>query len=129
MRADTQKLSSQQKQIVLRAFRNWEGAHATDARHRVDLFYSEVLHDLYGLPTRDGVHPRQKPANRIFSPAAIGHARYHVIQSSVSRSILRLAQRGLVQQVHGPKSTWSGCILTSAGVTLARRLLIKPDQL
>jgi hypothetical protein len=121
----TSKLSRLQRRILVAALANREAEGRTfDMADGADLFYSEILATLYQFPMRKGyaLGPRALPCCRIFSRDQIGLARYRSVVPAVSKSVLRLAKRGLVRWVTSQHSTWSGCNLTPLGVEIARQL-------
>jgi hypothetical protein len=121
------KLSPLQKQILVLALRNKEreGRGFDWKAGGPDVFYSEIMAEIYHFPLRKdygGRGPREMPANRIFAPKQIGEKRYRAAKSAISRSVLRLHRRDLAISIESARSTWSGCILTPSGVVAARRL-------
>jgi hypothetical protein len=100
-----------------------------------DLARNQILHEVYNFPTAlegelatdgwDMGSLRRRDGSRIltgkmFDVEEIGRERYDAAQAAVSRAIVRLEQRGLVERIFGAYSHWAGVNLTDAGVELAQ---------
>ncbi len=113
-------LSDLQKKILEIAFRGY----LQDPR--ADAFDAEILQDHFGWsPSRQ---IREDPCAPVFSKQAIGPRRYNSCMASVSRSISRLEDRGLIRRFKGFTQQWSGVKLTVSGVRVAGELSTKPPE-
>jgi hypothetical protein len=79
----------------------------------VDLYYAEILTELFGFPTL--TDPAQ-PGSQHFNRTQIGIREYDAAAASLSRSVGRLERRGLVTVYHGTTSRWTGVTLTDQAV-------------
>jgi hypothetical protein len=115
------KLSKLQRQILALALANRLAENRTDESRGTDLLYSQILHEVYGFPLRedlayDGYNVcslrerdgSRKYGHKHFEPEVIGRERFDAAQSSISRAMVRLEQRGLVVRMYGSISHWSG---------------------
>ncbi len=57
----------------------------------------------------------QGPGDQKFSRKAIGEKEYTRVMAAISRSVMRLGQRGLVTCICGSYSRWSGVQITDSG--------------
>jgi hypothetical protein len=116
-------LSSLQRYIVAKA--------ATVER----LYYFEILQDYYGWRNHGRPERRYNPITQKFTheqyyppgtqkfwPDEIGREQYHKILVTLSRTIARLQQRGLVTWLSGGRSHWSGVEITPEGRRVAAAL-------
>jgi hypothetical protein len=127
----TSKLSKLQKQILALALANRVREGRDEKSNGADLFYSQILAEVYGFPTtyplRLGAEHPYHPGMRIcgqhvFDVGEIGKGRYNAAQAAISRAMARLQSRGLVIGQCGVTAHWSGCNLTVDGMELAKRL-------
>jgi hypothetical protein len=89
-------LSGLQKKILLMAY---ESRRRGRDGHGVDLRYPDVLREWWGWePVRSGwAKDKRSPAlGMLFSKTQIGEREYRSAQSSLSRAVRRLEERGLV---------------------------------
>src|SRR5262245_18926012 len=76
------------------------------------LINHEILSGFFGWRyRRRGPHPEDNK----FSPGNVGDSRYHSVHVVVSRSCLRLSERGLVERWHRQSYRWSSVKITDAG--------------
>jgi hypothetical protein len=123
--AETAKLSKLQKWILSLARENKQReGREFNSSSGADVFYAEVMSKYFDFPTQKSysLTLRQLPAGPVFSPEAIGRGRYNSAQVAISRAVLRLQIRGLVEGKRFRHSTWAGCNLTPAGLEVARAL-------
>jgi hypothetical protein len=128
--AAAKKLSKLQKQILTLAFDNRLREGRDDTSNAADLFYSQILAEVYRFPTTQSLryggydeHAGQRICGtHIFELTVIGKARYNAAQAAISRAMMRLESRELITCIRGSISHWAGCNLTPAGVELAKRL-------
>ena len=125
-------LSELQRAILALAYRNrldrLEHAKTGDevytrGVYSIDLYYAEVLREHFGWEVR-GYSWRPERESRpcwgqSFSMREIGERRYRSAQASLSRAVLRLEARGLVERRH---HYLAGLDLTERGVDVARSL-------
>ena len=121
-------LSKLQKDILRLAYVNQHSLDVTppdlNLTRRADVLYPEILHACYGFePVSRCWCGRELTVKesflfggQIFDRHAIGVDRYNRAQAAVSRAVLRLAERGLVQCVRGAYAKWTGANLTAKGV-------------
>ena len=123
-----QRLSSLQRQILAmsRVNRIKEGRTDHEA-HGADLYYSEIMVAVYGFPSSESLREmeagvltdKRKAGGKKFDRRAIGLARYNRAQAAISRAMRRLESRGLITLVCGRYARWSGCSLTSEGLSFS----------
>jgi hypothetical protein len=134
-------LSTLQKTILRTAYRGYSRRQGKNRQTGADAYYAEILHEHYGWqpvlgPLRskgdaaaaaeeDGCSFHHGPH---FDREQIGHKPYKAAQAALSRAVLRLVRRGLVDARQGARSRWSGVNLTEAGVKEARRLCGPPPE-
>ena len=87
----------------------------------VDLYYSQVLEEVYGFPPAVG--GEHSPGGKRFDRQAIGAARYNAAAAALSRSMRRLHNCGLILCLHGSNNRWSGCSITPKGQRLIHEML------
>jgi hypothetical protein len=117
------RLSRLQKQILVLALENKQReCRGYDADSGADVYYSEILAEVFRFPVRNALSPRKRPCSRIFAPAQIGRRRYRNAIEATSRAVLRLHIRGAVKSAHSKHSTWAGASLTPLGVAIAKQL-------
>lgn len=109
------KLSRLQRFILERAYKNRITESRGPDSKGADLYYSEVLAGFFGFPTHHA-DLRESIGGHKFDISKIGPRKYNAAQASISRTMLRLMRRGLVNWMNGVCSRWSGCNLTIAGV-------------
>lgn len=121
-------LSELQKDILRLAYVNQHSPEVNPAdlnlKRRADVLYPEILHACYGFePVVRWWAGRELSVKesflfggQIFDRHAIGVDRYNRAQAAVSRAVLRLAERGLIQCVQGAYAKWTGADLTAEGV-------------
>src|SRR6516164_4813735 len=96
-------LSKLQRTILVRALdnRKQEG-RGPDKPGGADVYHAKVLADYFGWELPAWYYRRKKeekwrsPASQKFSRADIGEKRYVAAQAAISRSLVRLQDRGLV---------------------------------
>jgi hypothetical protein len=79
------------------------------------------LEEWYGFPPAVG--GEHTPGGKRFDRASIGPSRYNAAQAALSRSMRRLAERGLILCLRGSHNRWSGCSITQRGEWLIRKML------
>ena len=115
------RLSRQQRWILSAAYRNrCAGPPADDP----DLYYHEILAGYFGFPVRWNADKplHLSPGPHHFDREAIGHARCHAAEVSISRAVQRLEARGLVERRAAAYGRWTGLRLTDVAVEAARTL-------
>jgi hypothetical protein len=130
-------LSELQQSILRLAYRNRlerldriaesePGSHEyrvyTQGVHSVDLYYAEVLREHFGWDVRGWWDPEREPRpkrGQNFSMREIGERRYRSAQTSLSRAVVRLETRGLVER---RQHYLAGLDLTDQGVEEAKKL-------
>ncbi len=117
-------LSELQKTMLRLAFRNRVSENRTAESRGSDLYYYEVLAAYWGWDLPEHVQGRdhRHPGEHKFSKAAIGTKAYGTAHAALSRAVIRLQQRGLVDAISGKYSHWSGLNLTTDGITAALEL-------
>lgn len=94
----------------------------TEGVGSVDLYYAEVLYEYFGFDVRNrywSPERGERPTwGQNFSMQSIGERRYRSAQSSLSRAVVRLEDRGLVER---RRVDLAGLNLTEQGVEDARR--------
>jgi len=111
-----ERLSVVQKQILLMAYANRLREERTAESRGADLYYQQVLEEVYGFPPAVG--GEHCPGSRRFDRQAIGPPRYNAAVAAVSRSMSRLHKRGLILCLCGSHNRWSGCSITPKGERL-----------
>jgi hypothetical protein len=73
----------------------------------VDLYFPEILHELYGFEVRsvwwDPERGERPTWGQNFNRRAIGERRYHSAQAAISRAVSRLEARGMVVYHRRPR--------------------------
>jgi hypothetical protein len=119
------KLSKLQKRILAIAFKNKQReGRAFNSDSGADVFYAEIMSEVFHFRPQKPcpLTLRKLTPSPIFSPTEIGRSRYSSAQVAISRAVLRLQIRGLVESKRFKHSNWAGCNLTPAGLEIARAL-------
>ena len=96
-------LSPLQRKILEFATEFGPKSREKDPKRRVDAYYHELLHHVYGLPYAEPKSRRSPGKN--FDAAALGH-RYLTAKASLGRSVRRLELRGLITVFDGMYGGW-----------------------
>jgi hypothetical protein len=120
-------LSELQQDIILMAYKNKEAGlvsyQTSDERYTFSVVSAHVKREQI-LRERFGWEPADRFWMRRFSRKDIGEERYNRVMASLSRSLHRLEQRGLVELTHSMRAgAWSGAELTEEGEAEAGRIL------
>jgi hypothetical protein len=128
-------LSDLQQDIIVMAYENKEAGvvsyRVVGDNYR---YKSEVVAEVKReqiLTERFGWEPSTKRGRPgVFSRTDIGPERYNRVMASLSRSLHRLEERGLVWFTHSVLAAgWSGVELTEEGEAEARRILERRDAI
>jgi hypothetical protein len=123
--ASADGLSPLQRTILVLAYDNWEREERTTRSEGCDCYYYEVLERVWRFENRwAGVSRKRTPTRWHFGLRQIPYPRYNAALASLSRSVKRLTERGLVTRHRGKswRGTWAGVKLTDTGVPVAERL-------
>ncbi len=115
------RLSRLQRWILSAAYGN---RCADPAADDPDLYYHEILAGYFGFPVRWNADKplHLSPGPHHFDRAAIGHARCHAAEVSISRAVRRLEARGLVERREAAHGRWAGLRLADVAVEAASTL-------
>jgi hypothetical protein len=118
-------LSPLQRTILVRAYDNWRQEGRSTRSEGCDCYYYEVLERVWRFENRwAGLSGERTPTRWHFRQRQIPYARYNAALASLSRSVKRMAARGLVTRHLGKswRGTWAGVRLTAAGLPVAKRV-------
>ena len=115
-------LSQKQQNVLVLALEK----RRDDPDRNVDLYCAEMLHHLWGFPYKFG--RREFGHGQNFDQDQIGRRPYRSARASLSRSLRRLEDRGLVERYDGVSAKWVGIELTSAGEDVASGLSVNTAE-
>src|SRR5262245_2998978 len=120
----TDDLSRLQRPILVRAYDNGRRDGRTTRSEGCDGYDDEVVQRTWGFENRWAHLPQQTPERWHVHHRQIPYGRYQAALTSLSRSVQRLTDRGLVTRYRGRiwRGTWAGVKLTSSGLPVAKRL-------
>jgi len=116
-------LSLLQKWILVHALENRQKELSRELSAGVDLYYKEILAGFFKFPIKKkcgygSTDPREPHANQLFSMHEIDKKKYRSAMATLSRSVSRLQEKGLIQLMQGT-TRLSGVALTEKGMLLA----------
>jgi hypothetical protein len=118
------RLSPLQRTILVVAYDNWAREERATRSEGCDCYYYEALERVWGFENRWAHVSQRTPERWHFGLRQIPYHRYNAALASLSRSVKRLTERGLVTRHRGKswRGTWAGVKLTTVGVPVAERL-------
>lgn len=119
--AQDQGLSPLQQTILRIAYDNRRQEGRTAQSPGADCYYYEVVQQVWKFENRWAGMAQRTQERWHFRQRPLG-ARYRAALVSVSRSVRRLVERGLVTHQRGKawRGTWAGVKLTDGGVPVAK---------
>lgn len=121
-------LSKLQKSILMIGARNRISGVSEECGgySKLDIVTPEIMAEVYGWPNKmrwpwEG--DLRRPCRQRFKPREIGRDAYLKAHVSVSRAMLRLQNRRLIDLAYGEYANWKGAMLTEEGLATGRQLL------
>jgi hypothetical protein len=121
----TDGLSPLQRSILVLAYDNWTREGRSTQSEGCDGYFYEILERVWHFENRwAGASRERTPTHWHFGLRQIPYRRYNAAMASLSRSVKRLTDWGLVTRHRGKswRGTWAGMKLTATGLPVAKRL-------